>query len=160
MTSINDRSTHEIRTVIKGTNTIAEYNSTKETLIKLAEEAYCNHLNDGEWTHGEPITARFSDRNGNLLVAYNDMTVIEYDSDLNPLKINDGMEIAQNKEKDRLYFVEYYIIPHIEHVFKPHPLSTSPHLFILLLLLILLSYNRQVGLPFLFFFFCFNTLAY
>lgn len=103
MTSINDKQTHEIRTVIKGTKTIDEYNSTKETLVKLAEEAYCKHLNDGEWTHGEPITARFSDRNGNLLVAYNDMTVIEYDSDLNPLKINDGMEIAQNKEKDRRF---------------------------------------------------------
>lgn len=103
MTSINDKQTHEIRTVIKGTKTIAEYNSTKETLVKLAEEAYCKHLNDGVWTHGEPITARYSDRNGNLLVAYVDMTVIEYDSDLEPVKISNGMEDAQKKVKDHRF---------------------------------------------------------
>ena len=64
--------------VIKGTETIAEYNYKKQHLQELVELAYRIHKNDGEeWEKGEPVGARFFSHN-EILVTYENGEVWYY----------------------------------------------------------------------------------
>ena len=59
-----------MQTVIKGTNSIAEYKTVKETMEKLTDEFASRHKQAVEsWAEGEPVKAWF-DMDNNLCIQY------------------------------------------------------------------------------------------
>lgn len=80
-----------IETVIKGTHSIEEYKQAKATLEELTQQAYKKHRMhisaDGQWTHGEPVKARYNEVTGRLQVTYSDSLTFEYNRNLDPVEV-------------------------------------------------------------------------
>lgn len=76
-----------LETVIRGTHSISEYKQAKNTLEELTQKAYEKHRQLVQWTHGEPIRARYNDVTGYLQVVYSDSATYEYNSQLEPFEV-------------------------------------------------------------------------